>query len=121
MNLILFGAPGSGKGTQTDFLVRDHNFFKISTGDLLREEIINKTTLGEAIKKKIDEGGLVSDEIINSLIEKLIFNKKTLNNFVFDGYPRNIVENTILVVLSYRHEKVKGLFKRHWWEYLPLA
>ena len=71
MNIIIFGPPGAGKGTQSDFIVNKFNFFKLSTGDLLREEIKNKSPLGLKITSIVNSGSLVSDIIINSLIENI--------------------------------------------------
>ena len=76
MNIILFGPPGAGKGTQADNIVKNYNFFKVSTGDLLRKEIKYNTNLGKKIKSTIDKGLLVSDDIINDLIVKILFNSK---------------------------------------------
>ena len=90
MNIILFGPPGAGKGTQADNLVKDFNLYKISTGDLLRKEIKNNTLLGKKIKSVINKGLLVSDDIINDLMEKVLSDKKINNRLIFDGYPRNI-------------------------------
>ena len=74
----MFGPPGAGKGTQADKIVKNFNLYKISTGDLLREEIKNKTALGEKIKSKIDQGLLVSDNIISDLIIKILSKKKRI-------------------------------------------
>ena len=90
MNIILFGPPGAGKGTQSQYLVNTHNYNQISTGDLLRDEIKKDTDLGNKILSKIDIGEFVEDEIVNSLIKKVISNKKYNNKLIFDGYPRNI-------------------------------
>ena len=90
MNIILFGPPGAGKGTQADNIVKNFNLYKISTGDLLREEIKKSTDLGKKIKTKIDQGLLVSDDIMNSLIIKILSRKKNINGLIFDGYPRNL-------------------------------
>ena len=90
MNIILFGPPGAGKGTQAENLVKDFNLYKISTGDLLRKEIKNNTLLGIKIKSVIDKGLLVSDDTINDLMEKVLSDKKINNRLIFDGYPRNI-------------------------------
>ena len=90
MNIILFGPPGAGKGTQADNIVKNFNLYKISTGDLLREEIKKNTDLGKKIETKIDQGLLVSDDIINNLIVKILSSKKNINGLIFDGYPRNL-------------------------------
>ena len=90
MNIILFGPPGAGKGTQADNLVKDFKLHKVSTGDLLRKEILNETVLGKKIKPGIDKGLLVSDEIVNDLIEKILKDKAHFNQLIFDGYPRNL-------------------------------
>ena len=90
MNIILFGPPGAGKGTQADKIVKDFNLYKVSTGDLLREEIKNNTDLGNKIKSTVDKGLLVSDNIINDLILNILSDKKFYNRLIFDGYPRNL-------------------------------
>jgi len=90
VNIILFGPPGAGKGTQATKIVRKFNLHKVSTGDLLREEIKNNTDLGNKIKSMMDAGSLISDNIINDLITKVISNKKFYNRLIFDGYPRNL-------------------------------
>ncbi len=90
MNIILFGPPGAGKGTQSQYLVNTYSYYQISTGDLLRDEIKKDTDLGNKILSKINIGEFVEDEIVNSLIKKVISNKKYNNKLIFDGYPRNI-------------------------------
>ena len=90
MNIILFGPPGAGKGTQSNTLAQDFNLYKISTGDLLREEVKKETKLGTKIKSVLGQGALVSDNIINDLIENILSNKNYFNRLIFDGYPRNI-------------------------------
>ena len=90
MNLILFGPPGAGKGTQGDKLSKDYNLIKISTGDLLRNEIKKKNKIGNEIKSIIDKGNFVSDELINSLVEENLKKKDYSNKLIFDGYPRNL-------------------------------
>ena len=86
----MFGPPGSGKGTQGDKIVKNFSLHKVSTGDLLREEIKKDTNLGNKIKSIIDKGLLVSDDIINALVIKNFSDKKFYNRLVFDGYPRNL-------------------------------
>ena len=90
MNIVLFGPPGAGKGTQADNLVKNLGLHKISTGDLLRDEVKKKSLLGIKIKTIIDKGEFVPDDIINSFIDKIISNKKFYNRLIFDGYPRNL-------------------------------
>ncbi len=92
MNIILFGPPGAGKGTQANNLVNEYNLYKVSTGDLLREEIKNKTPLGTKIQSIIDKGSFVSDNTINDLIHNILSNNKLNNRLIFDGYPRNLLQ-----------------------------
>ena len=90
MNIILFGPPGAGKGTQAQNIVEKFNLFQISTGDLLRTEVKNKTELGKQIEQIINRGGFVTDKIVNNLLEKTIKKDLYRNKIIFDGYPRNI-------------------------------
>ena len=89
MNIIIFGPPGAGKGTQSKILVDKLNSFQVSTGDMLREEINNNTEIGKKIIDFMDNGKLVDDEIVNKLLEKIIFDPKK-NKLIFDGYPRTL-------------------------------
>ena len=90
MNIVIFGPPGAGKGTQSRLIVKKFQLFQISTGELLRKEIKNKTELGNNISSIISLGNLVSDEIVGHLIEKYISNNNYKNKLIFDGYPRNL-------------------------------
>ena len=90
MNIILFGPPGAGKGTQSKHLVKKFNNFQISTGDILRNEIKKGTDIGKLITNNMTEGKFVSDEIINKLIKNLINDPQKKNKFIFDGYPRSL-------------------------------
>jgi adenylate kinase len=90
VNIILFGPPGAGKGTQAQFIVQKHNYFQLSTGNLLREEIKSKTPLGAEIESLISQGKFVSDKTVNTLLKKSITNLKFRDRIIFDGYPRNI-------------------------------
>ena len=90
MNIVIFGPPGAGKGTQSKFIVKKFNLFQLSTGELLRKEIINKTQLGLNISSTMNSGNLVSDKIVSDLIETYISNKDFNDRLIFDGYPRNI-------------------------------
>jgi adenylate kinase len=103
MNIIIFGPPGAGKGTQSDFIVKNFNLFKLSTGDLLRNEIKKKSPLGIKITSIVNSGSLVSDDIINSLIENIVSNEKYKNRIIFDGYPRNLPQAENLNKLLLKH------------------
>ena len=105
MNIILFGPPGAGKGTQADNISKSFNLHKISTGDLLRNEIYKKTSLGIKIKTIIDKGSFVPDEIINDLISKILADKKFYNRLIFDGYPRNLVQAENLDILFKKYNQ----------------
>ena len=90
MNIILFGPPGAGKGTQAQLIVKKHNYFQLSTGDLLREKTKKETKLGNEIEKVISKGNFVSDDIVNQLLKKTVDNLKFRDRIIFDGYPRTI-------------------------------
>jgi len=90
VNIILFGPPGAGKGTQAQYIVKKYDYFQLSTGDLLRDEIKNKSELGKKISKIIGKGKFVTDEIANSLLIKIITSPQYKKKIIFDGYPRNI-------------------------------
>jgi len=96
LNIALFGPPGAGKGTHSEFLIEEYNLFYISTGDLLRKEIKNQTKLGKQAQSIIASGGLVSDEIIVQIIEKTITENPDANGFLFDGFPRTYIQAYIL-------------------------
>ena len=90
MNIILFGPPGAGKGTQAKFLVKILNNFQVSTGDMLRDEIKKDTEIGKKIISYMNEGKFVDDEIVNSLMKKVVFDSSKKGKLIFDGYPRTI-------------------------------
>ena len=99
MNIILFGPPGAGKGTQSKYLVKKLNAFQISTGDLLREEINKDSAIGKAIINDMNDGKFVSDEIVNRLIENLVSDPKKKGKLIFDGYPRSLSQAKNLELL----------------------
>ena len=103
MNLIIFGPPGAGKGTQSKYISKRFKLYQLSTGDLLRNEIKNNTELGSKISSIINSGGLVSDEIVGNLIEKFVSNENYKNKIIFDGYPRNLKQA----------ESLDGLLKKY--------
>ena len=90
MNIVIFGPPGAGKGTQSNFIMNKFNLHQLSTGDLLRREIKDQTKLGNQISSIINSGNLVSDQIVSDLIEKYISNSIYKSRLIFDGYPRNL-------------------------------
>ncbi len=92
MNIVIFGPPGAGKGTQSNLIVKKFKLHQLSTGELLRREIKDKTNLGSQISSIMKTGNLVSDKIVSDLIEKYISNKIYKNRLIFDGYPRNLIQ-----------------------------
>ena len=90
VNIIIFGPPGAGKGTQAKNLVKKLNSFQVSTGDMLREEINKDTEIGKKIVNNMNDGKFVDDTIVNKLLEKIIFDPHKMNKLIFDGYPRTI-------------------------------
>jgi len=126
-NLILFGPPGSGKGTQSEKLIAKYNLKHLSTGDLLRSEIAGKTPLGLEAKKFMDKGQLVPDEVVIGMISSALENYPDVVGFLFDGFPRtskqaealdNLLElkglsiNVMLALDVSEEELVKRLVKR---------
>jgi len=91
-NLILFGPPGSGKGTQSEKLIAKYNLKHLSTGDLLRSEIANKTPLGLEAKNFMDKGNLVPDEVVIGMINDALDNNPDMEGFLFDGFPRTAIQ-----------------------------
>lgn len=96
MNLILLGPPGAGKGTHSQNLVENFNYYHFSTGDLLREEVKKKTILGKKIFGLISKGNFVSDEIVNEILINTVSNDLYKNQIIFDGYPRNLEQSNNL-------------------------
>ena len=112
MNIIIFGPPGAGKGTQAKFIVNKYNLYQLSTGELLREEIKNKTELGSQISSIINSGELVSDEIVSNLIEKFISNDDYKNHIIFDGYPRTLSQaKNLEILLKKYNQKIDVVLK----------
>ncbi|SVD01160.1 uncharacterized protein METZ01_LOCUS354014, partial [marine metagenome] len=99
VNIIIFGAPGAGKGTQSQFIAKKYNLYQISTGDLLRNEIKNKTEIGKEIEHILSKGDFATDEIVNRLLKKVVTNLDYRNRIIFDGYPRNINQAKSLEIM----------------------
>ena len=111
MNIIIFGPPGAGKGTQAKYLVEKLNSFQISTGDMLREEIKKDTEIGKKIINNMNDGKFVDDEIVNKLLEKIIFDPKKKNKLIFDGYPRTINQvKNLERLLNKSNQKIDYIF-----------
>jgi len=105
MNIVIFGPPGAGKGTQSNFIVEKYKLHQLSTGELLRREIKNKTQLGQQIVSIINSGNLVSDKVVSDLIEKHISDKNYKNRLIFDGYPRNLIQVKNLETLLIKYDQ----------------
>ncbi len=111
MNIILFGPPGAGKGTQSKYLVSKLNNFQISTGDLLRNEIKIGSDIGKQIVNEMNEGRFVADEIVNKIIEKIIYDPLKKNKFIFDGYPRSLSQaQNLNILLEKSNQKIEHIF-----------
>ena len=111
MNIILFGPPGAGKGTQAKYLVEKLNIIQVSTGDILREEIKRNTVIGQKITNNMNEGKFVSDDIVNSLIKKFIDDPQKKDKLIFDGYPRSLSQAKYLdLLLDKSNQKIDHIF-----------
>ena len=111
MNIILFGPPGAGKGTQSKYLVDKLQNFQVSTGDILREEIKKNSDIGKQITNNMNEGKFISDAIINELIEKIIFDPQKKDKLILDGYPRSLSQAKHLdLLLDKSNQKIDHIF-----------
>jgi adenylate kinase len=107
LNIIIFGAPGSGKGTQSELMEKKYNLAHISTGDVLRREIKNETELGKTAKQYIDKGELVPDDLICDMLDKELDKHKDFKGVIFDGFPRTIPQAEALEkILQKRNEDI---------------
>ncbi len=112
MNIVIFGPPGAGKGTQSNYIEKKFQLHQLSTGELLRKEINDKTNLGQEISSIINSGNLVSDHIVSDLIEKYISNTIYQNRLIFDGYPRNLNQaNNLNSLLNRYNQKISMVLK----------
>ena len=111
MNIILFGPPGAGKGTQARYLVNKLNNFQVSTGEMLRDEIQKDTDIGKKIINDMSDGKFVNDEIVNKLIKNVIFDPQKMDKLIFDGYPRSISQAKNLdLLLNNSNQNIKFIF-----------
>ena len=111
MNIVIFGPPGAGKGTQASFIVNEYNLFQVSTGELLRQEIKKNTEIGKKIITNMNDGKFVEDEIVNKILEKIIFDSEKKNKLIFDGYPRTINQaKNLETLLNKSNQKIDFIF-----------
>ena len=111
MNVIIFGPPGAGKGTQAINISKKFNLYQISTGDLLRNEVKNKTEIGKDIENIISKGDFATDEIVNELIKKAIFDQNKKNKLIFDGYPRSVSQaKNLESMMNESNQKIDFIF-----------
>ena len=111
MNVVIFGPPGAGKGTQARYIEQKLNLHQISTGDLLRNEIKNKSEIGKEIEEIISKGDFATDEIVNKLIKNIIFDPEKKNKLIFDGYPRSLSQAKNLdILLDSSNQKIDFIF-----------
>ena len=111
MNIILFGPPGAGKGTQAKFLVNILDNFQVSTGDMLRDEIKKDSEIGKKIINFMNDGKFVDDEIVNSIMRKVVFDSSKKGKLIFDGYPRTIEQAKNLdLLLSESKQEINFIF-----------
>jgi len=111
VNIILFGPPGAGKGTQSKYLVKKINGFQISTGDMLRDEIKNESEIGKMIINDMNDGKFVSDNIVNKLIKNVVFDNEKKNKLIFDGYPRSLSQaHNLDLLLKNSNQKIDFIF-----------
>jgi len=104
LNIVLFGPPGAGKGTQSQNLITRYNLVHLSTGDLLRSQIAQGTELGLRAKRLMDEGLLVPDEVVIGMIESQLASNTQANGFIFDGFPRTVAQAEALDALTQRYD-----------------
>ena len=111
MNVVIFGPPGAGKGTQAQYIVKKFDLLQVSTGDLLRSEIKNKSEIGKEIEEIISKGDFATDDIVNKLIKNIIFDPQKKGKLIFDGYPRSLNQAKNLdLLLESSNQKIDFIF-----------
>ena len=111
MNVVIFGPPGAGKGTQSQNIVKKFNLYQVSTGDLLRNEIKNKSEIGKEIEEIISKGDFATDDVVNKLIKNIVFDPQKKDKLIFDGYPRSLNQAKNLdLLLDSSNQKIDFIF-----------
>ena len=111
MNVVIFGPPGAGKGTQAQNIVKKFNLHQVSTGDLLRTEIKNKSEIGKEIEEIISKGDFATDDVVNKLIKNIVFDPQKKDKLIFDGYPRSLNQAKNLdLLLDSSNQKIDFIF-----------
>jgi len=110
LNIVLFGPPGAGKGTQSENIISKYNLTHLSTGDLFRKHLGEGTELGKLARKYMDEGRLVPDEVVIGMVDDKIANTSETNGFIFDGFPRTVAQAEALDRLMDKNNiKISGM------------
>ncbi len=111
LNVVIFGAPGSGKGTQSELIIEKYGLFHISTGEILRREIENRSELGKIADEFISKGQLVPDSLIIEMLAQVLDDNKKVKGYIFDGFPRTLSQGEVLdVMLRERNTSVAAVF-----------
>ena len=111
MNVLIFGPPGAGKGTQAQNIVKKFNLYQVSTGDLLRNEIKNKSEIGKEIEETISKGDFATDDLVNKIIKNIIFDPQKKDKLIFDGYPRSLSQaKNLNLMLESSKQKIDFVF-----------
>jgi len=111
VNVVIFGPPGAGKGTQAQHIAKKFNLLQVSTGDLLRTEIKNQSEIGKEIEEIISKGDFATDDIVNKLIKNIVFDLQKKNKLIFDGYPRSLSQAKNLdLLLDSSKQKIDFIF-----------
>ena len=111
MNVVIFGPPGAGKGTQAQNIAKKFNLYQVSTGDLLRDEIKKKSEIGKEIEEIISKGDFATDDVVNKLIKNIVFDPQKKDKLIFDGYPRSLSQAKNLdSLLDSSNQKIDFIF-----------
>ena len=111
MNIIIFGSPGAGKGTQANNIASKLHLHQVSTGDLLRNEIKKKSAIGKEIEQIISKGDFATDNVVNKLLKKIIISPNYRNKIIFDGYPRNLTQaKNLEIILNSDNQSISFIF-----------